>query len=44
LRNALSILNGYQKEQILPESEGITAGRLAEIIRSTVASEALHEG
>jgi chemotaxis protein methyltransferase CheR len=43
LWNALSILNGYQREQILPESEGITAGRLAEMIRLTVASEAPHE-
>jgi len=39
-RNALSILSGYRQEQVLPESEGITAGRLAEIIQSTVSSEA----
>jgi len=39
-RNALSILSGYRQEQVLPESEGITAGRLAEIIRSTISSEA----
>lgn len=42
-RNALSILNGYRKDEILPETEGITAGRLAEIIRSTVVSGARHE-
>lgn len=42
-RNALSILSGYRQEQVLTEAEGITAGRLAEIIRSTVSSEALHE-
>jgi len=30
--NALMLLDGYDKEDILPESEGITAGRLAEII------------
>lgn len=39
--NALSILGGYRQEQLLPESEGITAGRLIEIIRSTISSEAL---
>lgn len=31
-RNALSLLNAYGPEQVLPESEGITAGRLGEII------------
>jgi chemotaxis protein methyltransferase CheR len=39
-RNALSILSAYHEEQVLNESEGITAGRLAEIIRSTLSSEA----
>ena len=38
-RNALSILGEYRQDQVLPESEGITAGRLIEIIRSTMASE-----
>jgi chemotaxis protein methyltransferase CheR len=38
-RNALAILSACAPEQVLPESEGITAGRLAEIIRSTVVSE-----
>ena len=37
--NALSILSGYRRDQVLPESEGITAGRLIEIIRSTMAGE-----
>jgi len=36
-RNALSILNRCADDELLAESEGITAGRLAEIIRSTVA-------
>jgi chemotaxis protein methyltransferase CheR len=31
-RNTLSLLHSYAKEDILPESEGITAGRLSEII------------
>lgn len=31
-RNALALLNRYRSEQVLPESEGITAGRLSEII------------
>jgi chemotaxis protein methyltransferase CheR len=39
-RNALSILDRCGHDALLPESEGITAGRLAEIIRSTVLSEA----
>ena len=39
-RNALSILSAYRDAQVLTESDGITAGRLAEIIRSTVSSEA----
>ena len=38
-RNALAILRGCAQEQVLPESEGITAGRLAEIIRSSLSSE-----
>jgi chemotaxis protein methyltransferase CheR len=37
--NALSILSGYQQEQVLPESEGLTAGRLAELIKATLAAE-----
>jgi|LQYC01.1.fsa_nt_gi chemotaxis protein methyltransferase CheR len=30
--NALSLLKTYEQEEILPESEGVTAGRLREII------------
>ncbi len=33
--NVLSLLSAYWQEDILPESEGMTAGRLVEIIRST---------
>ncbi len=36
-RNALAILRGCAPEQVLPESEGITAGRLAEIIRFSLS-------
>jgi chemotaxis protein methyltransferase CheR len=32
--NALSLLEAYQQEASLPESEGLTAGRLQEIIRN----------
>jgi chemotaxis protein methyltransferase CheR len=32
--NALSLLSGLDREAVLPESEGITAGRLREMIRS----------
>lgn len=38
-RNALAILDGCLPEQVLPESEGIAAGRLAEIIRSSLSTE-----
>lgn len=38
-RNALAVLAQYAEGQSLPEAEGITAGRLAEIIRSSFASE-----
>jgi len=41
LENALSLLRAFRQEDTLPESEGITAGRLMEIIRSTVYREAL---
>ena len=33
--NAISLLKTYPEEAIIPESEGITAGRLLEIIQST---------
>jgi chemotaxis protein methyltransferase CheR len=33
--NALALLSAYGQDEILPESEGMTAGRLREIIRST---------
>lgn len=42
-RNALTILSGYAQEQALPGSDGITAGRLIEIIESTMAGERAHE-
>jgi chemotaxis protein methyltransferase CheR len=34
--NALSILSTYKKEEILPESDGISAGRLTEIIQTKI--------
>lgn len=39
-RNALATLQAFSQEQVLPESEGMTAGRLAEMIQSSTASEA----
>ncbi|MDP1707669.1 MAG: CheR family methyltransferase [Gammaproteobacteria bacterium] len=39
LQNALSILDKYPQEDRLPVSEGMTAGRLREIIRSMVHKE-----
>ena len=38
LDNALSLLNAHRSEDILPESEGITAGRLREVIQFTLHS------
>lgn len=38
--NALLLLSKYRPEDILPESEGMTAGRLVDIIQSTVYREA----
>lgn len=34
--NALSLLSAYRQEEVLPESEGMTAGRLREIISTTM--------
>jgi len=39
--NALMLLNGYSKEDILPESEGITAGSLSEIIANIIGRKTL---
>ena len=39
-KNALTLLRGYNHEDILPESEGITAGRLSEIIAAITQKEA----
>lgn len=36
--NALAALQAHGREEILPESEGLTAGRLTEIIASVLAS------
>ena len=38
-QNALAILDRYPQDDRLPESEGITAGRLREIIRAAVPKE-----
>jgi chemotaxis protein methyltransferase CheR len=32
--NVLSLLNGYAPDEVLPESEGMTAGRLAQIVQA----------
>ena len=37
--NALILLPGYRQEEILPQSEGITVGRLSEIIASMMGRE-----
>jgi chemotaxis protein methyltransferase CheR len=34
--NALSILNTYKEEDIIPESDGVSAGRLIEIIKTKI--------
>jgi chemotaxis protein methyltransferase CheR len=38
-KNALALLSEFQQGEVLPESEGITAGRLTEIIQSTTDRE-----
>jgi chemotaxis protein methyltransferase CheR len=38
-KNALSLLNTYRREDALPESDGMTAGRLLEIIETTISRE-----
>ncbi len=38
-KNALSLLSEFEQAEVLPESEGIAAGRLAEIIQSTTEGE-----
>jgi chemotaxis protein methyltransferase CheR len=41
--NVLALLDGYQQDDLLPESEGITAGRLREIMLSTISMRKLGE-
>ena len=41
--NVLALLDGYQPDEPLPEAEGITAGRLKEIVLSTIAVRKLGE-
>jgi chemotaxis protein methyltransferase CheR len=41
--NVLALLNSHQQDDLLPESEGITAGRLREIVLSTMAMRQLGE-
>ncbi|MGH7846426.1 MAG: CheR family methyltransferase [Candidatus Binatia bacterium] len=38
-RNALTLLQSFAQDEIVPDSEGMTAGRLSEIIRCTAFSE-----
>jgi chemotaxis protein methyltransferase CheR len=40
-KNVLSILEKYSQDEILPESEGLTAGRFREIILATIQTRAL---
>jgi chemotaxis protein methyltransferase CheR len=44
LRNALALLGGYRAEEIVPESEGIAAGRLREIIGEQMPPHASDDG
>ena len=37
--NAVELLSNYKDEDVIPESEGITAGRLSEIIETIMVSE-----
>jgi len=40
-KNVLSIIERYSQDEILPESEGLTAGRFKEIINATIQTRAL---
>lgn len=40
-QNALSVLGGYLQDDHLPESEGMTAGRLGEVIRSMIHNKGM---
>jgi chemotaxis protein methyltransferase CheR len=40
-KNVLALLESYQPDDILPEAEGLTAGRLREIIRATLQTGAM---
>ena len=40
-QNVLALLGAYQQDDILPESEGLTAGRFREIIQATIKTGAL---
>lgn len=42
-KNALSLLNTYRQEDALPESDGITVGRLMEIISSQLSGIMNHQ-
>jgi chemotaxis protein methyltransferase CheR len=42
--NALSLLSADHQEVVLPESDGITAGRLMEIIQTMICGGHLYEG
>jgi chemotaxis protein methyltransferase CheR len=39
-KNVLALLEGYQADDILPEAEGLTVGRLREIVRLTLQTRA----
>jgi chemotaxis protein methyltransferase CheR len=41
--NVLALLDGYQQDELLPESEGITVGRMREIVLSTISMRKLGE-
>ena len=43
-RNALTLLQSYRQDEVFPDSEGMTAGRLSDIIRCSAFWEKSHEG
>jgi len=40
--NVITLLNNYRQEDVLPESDGITAGRLGEIVGSIIQEKGSH--
>lgn len=43
-KNVLALLEDYEPDDILPEADGLTAGRFSEIVRATIQMGAINDG